>query len=49
MMFGPDIIPYGGGFHLAQCDFNHAYYQMDPTVYPAEFGLIGEGAQGTVI
>ncbi len=49
MMFGPGIVPYGGCFRLMQCDFNPAYYQLDPTMYPVEFGLIGEGAQGTVI
>ncbi|KAL0045396.1 hypothetical protein WJX82_005556 [Trebouxia sp. C0006] len=49
MMLGADIGPYGGGFHLTQCNFNPAYYQLDPTMYPEKFGLIGEGAQGSVI
>ena len=49
MILGPDSDPYSGGFHLTQCDFNPAYYQLDPTMYPKKFGLIGEGAQGSVI
>ena len=49
MILGPDSDPYSGGFHLTQCDFNPAYYQLDPTMYPEKFGLIGEGAQGSVI
>ncbi len=48
MMFGPGIVPYGGGFHLTQCDFNPAYYQLDPTMYPEELSFIGSGAQGQV-
>jgi hypothetical protein len=48
MMFGPGIVPYGGRFHLTQCDFNPAYYQLDPNMYPEDFSFIGSGAQGQV-
>jgi len=48
MMFGPGAVPYGSCFRLTQCDFNPAYYQLDPAMYPEEFSLIGKGTQGTV-
>ncbi|KAL0021754.1 hypothetical protein WJX79_003949 [Trebouxia sp. C0005] len=48
MMLGAGAVPYGSCFRLTQCDFNPAYYQLDPDMYPEEFSLIGKGTQGTV-
>ena len=48
MMCAPDGVPYQGAFHLRQCEFKTCYYELDPTMYPAECSLVGKGARGIV-
>ena len=48
MMCAPNGVPYQGAFHLRQCDFNPAYYELDPQVYAEELSFIGKGSQGQV-
>lgn len=48
MMCAPGGAPYQGAFHLRQCDFNPAYYELDPELYAEELSFIGKGTQGEV-